>query len=244
MAQRKLIFLHIPKTAGTSLREVFTNNYPPAKVALCYGRDEIEGKLKQALADEKEMIFGHIDFKQLERAGDFSEYHLLTFLRHPVARTISHYLHFLNNQGHGHRELKEGGFEAFLDSPYAQNWQCQVLAGLKREEEALTQPGLLYEKALANFEKLHWVGITERYAESLISLKHFLKLAKLPQKEKNTTPSVPLKKELLKKFEKEILERNAEDLKLYQHAQARLDQQLEKVPALALRKLALRLKKS
>ncbi len=246
MAQRKIIFLHIPKTAGTSLREVFVKNYNASEVALCYEKGEIGRQLEKALGEKKQMIFGHIDFQQLKNAGSPEGYHLLSFFRHPLPRTISHYLHFLNNQEHDSRPAAEraGGFEAFLDSYHGQNWQCQFMAGMKQQEAGLQNQELLFEEARKNLEKLDWLGVTNRYQESLLSLRQFMQFSNIPQKELNTAQDESLKKELREKYEGAILERNAQDLKLYHLANARLDQQLKEVPGLALRKLALRLKKS
>ncbi len=245
MATEKMIFFHLPKTAGTSLRKVLEANFNEDELAFCYkfqgGKDEVESKLRNALRQETPLIYGHIDFRQLSAAGDWSGYKLATLLRHPVSRIVSHYIFLLNSQNEmRRREVEEmGGFEVFLDSYYGKNWFCQILAGKKKISKTVSDSTLIIEEAKQNLSKFSWIGITEFYEDSIISLKEALKLESIWKRQENVSLNSELKLNLIKEFEPEILKNNQGDLELYEMGKISFQKQIENISNLKMKRLKL-----
>ena len=82
----KIIFYHIPKTAGTNFTYVLENNYKHCK------------KSNFAFVNSKgnpECFFGHAAFTNVLRHPDAT---MFIFLRDPVERVISHYVEHKNNK--------------------------------------------------------------------------------------------------------------------------------------------------
>lgn len=109
MNNSKVFFLHIPKTAGTSIREYFEWSYPAR--AICSGFSEVS--ITEALGREglsRRFYSGHVSFDYLDYF--FHDYAWLTFLRDPVARTVSQYSNWANLSSHQERWLEGDGSDA------------------------------------------------------------------------------------------------------------------------------------
>lgn len=85
----KICFLHIPKTAGTSLRKMLRDNYHIQDVFNGNTMLDYEGKTKNDLQDYK-LFLGHLFyFRALQILPDDVTY--ITLLRNPIDRVISLY---------------------------------------------------------------------------------------------------------------------------------------------------------
>ena len=95
MSDSPLIFLHVTKTAGGTLKAAL-RNLPGRRVEMVYGPAD-----KDRLADTDlsgvDMIYGHVIFGLHEKLKIAPKY--ACFMRHPVTRTISHYYHLRNVEG-------------------------------------------------------------------------------------------------------------------------------------------------
>jgi len=79
-----LIFMHVPKTAGTSLLDIVRLNSPPSRLALYYPPDQVvrpDGPI--------ETVAGHVWFGYHRQLG-FESARYFTFVRDPLKRAISH----------------------------------------------------------------------------------------------------------------------------------------------------------
>ncbi|WP_231372849.1 hypothetical protein [Thioalkalivibrio sp. ALE9] len=104
------LFVHIPKTAGTSLRHRLEANLG-SRLACDYGPDHplthpelkasagrAQGELRDALERAGvSVLYGHTRYPLWNEA--FSTGEVMSILRHPVDRCISHYQHFLSHGG-------------------------------------------------------------------------------------------------------------------------------------------------
>lgn len=101
MTPAKLIFLHIPKTAGMSLRHIIARQYigQPIYVFGSDNRRELQAfmAMSQAERDAYPCIMGHIRYGVHHLWSDPATY--ITMLRDPVERTISNYYYI---QRHAH----------------------------------------------------------------------------------------------------------------------------------------------
>lgn len=101
-ASRPVIFLHIPKTAGTTLHDIIERNYDPAAVCT-FGSDAhaAVADFKNLSLNEREqvrLLRGHMAFGLHEYLPITDDY--FTILRDPVDRVISYYNFILRTPDH------------------------------------------------------------------------------------------------------------------------------------------------
>jgi len=89
-----LVFIHIPKTAGTTFHKILSHQFKPSEVAIHH---DAEGPPPDALFEmmsgprpKIKAVMGHTSARFHDR---LPEVRYLTCLRDPVARLISHYHH-------------------------------------------------------------------------------------------------------------------------------------------------------
>ncbi len=170
--EEKIIFIHIPKTAGTSLRNLIEQEYPGKKCLRLYYPapykpaviKEIQSKLPAA-----KVLYGHTSFGIHKRLGIQGQY--ITFLRNPIDRVISFYNHnaCLENATY-YAAIQEGmSLLDMLQSEITHETNNHVTRIIAPNG----QPGLLddtrvLKQALENIEK-HFcmVGLMEQFAESI-----------------------------------------------------------------------------
>ncbi|NDY96290.1 sulfotransferase family 2 domain-containing protein [Wenzhouxiangella limi] len=95
MESLEAIFVHIPKTAGVTLRQVLTDLYGPSAVFLSYHR-KVEGirpDIAQSVPPGTRVLAGHFTFRQIEHLYDPRRHKIFTFVREPLARFVSYYYH-------------------------------------------------------------------------------------------------------------------------------------------------------
>src|SRR6185295_12324969 len=92
---RPLIFLHIPKAAGTTLQDFILRHYKPGGKAFRFTghQDQLNAlaAMTEAERNEIDVFAGHVHFGIHEKLSEPATY--LTMLRDPVERIISHYYH-------------------------------------------------------------------------------------------------------------------------------------------------------
>lgn len=220
MSADRYFFLHIPKTAGTSLHRVLKEYVGPY----------FHQRYPHELAWPASTIWqrfrgcgGHTDWHSAEKLGMLSGFSL-TFLRDPVERVISQYsFSRLAKENHGLESQLSGKYELgkLLRNPSGNlgafwNAQTMCLSGLGLHEASLERH---LEHALANLEKLSFVGTLETFGEDLIALTRLLggSAAILPPHE-NRTPNRINLKDLDERTQELLVDSQAMDQLLYQRA--------------------------
>ena len=84
--KRKIIFIHIPKTGGTSLSSMLFDNIRPSKDKLLGSMVEVGGKYRRSSHCTAQEIL-------LLKPKKFLEYPKVTCVRNPYHRTVSEYFH-------------------------------------------------------------------------------------------------------------------------------------------------------
>lgn len=167
-----LIFLHIPKTAGTTLNRIIEWQYNPVSIFTVdpKGIRATIARFK-TFSDERrrrlQVVRGHLLYGIHEFLPQGATY--ITMLRDPVARLLSTYSFILRRPLHPlHRKLKSGrlGVEDLIRmTPHRQNLQCRFISGIGTDGICDDQ---VLEVAKENLTRaFRVVGLCERFQESL-----------------------------------------------------------------------------
>jgi hypothetical protein len=178
-----LLFMHIPKTAGTTFRKTMVRNYKRSEVAYLYPdppgfpvRDLRDLPLAQRA--QFRLVAGHFQYGIHNDIPN--DYWYFTIVRNPVARVWSHYQFLieakdpvvvLNGKVKSLEEVLEGRLTANLD-----NLMVRCFAGVnERKVPPGCVGGELYERAKRNLENafVH-VGQQEHLAEAYSYLEERL----------------------------------------------------------------------
>ncbi|MDT8322174.1 MAG: hypothetical protein RQ826_16785 [Xanthomonadales bacterium] len=203
-------FVHIPKTAGTSFRVAAERWFSPEKVAYDYGEESpvttacVHRYMYEGEAEDKaglrrhweqqgmQLVAGHkavgryLDLVGVTRA--------LTFVREPLARAFSAYLHFRREHGF------EGSFREFVENPNHQNVHAALLGSI-------------------SLRALGFVGLTEQYRKSL-QLINYQYGWKLRHKRRNRSGFFQPGPESVSEEDKALFRRlNGKDYALYADAE-------------------------
>lgn len=212
------LFMHTPKTGGTSFRESLSLALPKEDIILDYGElDEITDPIIKELIYKKNdfisfaeyftsdkkvrYLFGHNVAKY---APLFKVSHIQTFLRDPVQQVISHYKHATRLHGY------KGSLDDFLSTPNYSNIQRKRLGGS------------------VPLAAMGFIGITEFYEESL-SLFHNKTEIPVRSTLKNVNPEKAEAKagyEIDKVLEAKLITSNLDDFLIYHQAKFIFEQRM------------------
>lgn len=193
MNQDTLIFLHIPKTAGTTINNILENNFPANSRFYINPSDTKESRAKLiSMSDESKydirLLYGHMGFGWHNLLPTKCNY--ITFLRDPVERVVSHYNYVRFRLDHKHylREIVERekmGISEYVSSGVCDelnNGQVRLLTGIedclqvpygKSEFEYGFNNREYLDLVLSNFRgHFAFVGIQAAFDKSLVLLKH------------------------------------------------------------------------
>lgn len=181
-----LLFLHIEKTAGTSVIDYLAAHFPPDAV----DPDPFHGAPGHLLSplprdkDRYDFIWGHQDLPALLRCQPPKRL-VLTFLREPRARILSLYTYWRalrpeeiarNPQHDGVIAARSRGLLAFLESPEAEvrdfidNIYARRLTGRYVSHGAPDDDAAMRAAAMSALELIDVIGITEHMGASLLVL--------------------------------------------------------------------------
>ena len=229
-----LAFVHIPKTAGTTLHKVISHQYPREKIFIHH---DTEGPPSAELAAHIEaqgtsVIMGHFSVG-LHRFIPSLRY--VTCLRDPVPRLISHYRHALHDPTHYlHREAKSLTLAQYVSSGFSgelSDGMTRMLAGLEDFHHGkVTEETLAL--ALSNLETRFAAVIpSERFDEGLLLLARDLgwKTPYYLRRKVSRHPGTPAPDP---KTIRAIEEHNRHDRQLYDLFSARFAQRADADPDL------------
>jgi hypothetical protein len=231
-----LIFFHIPKTAGSTLRDIIFRAYPINSVFEFRVRNheiQVNEFVNKPFRERQDLkaIIGHMPFGMHEYFPQSSRSYF-TMLRHPVERALSNYYWILKTPGHRLHDFlvkNKVSLEGFIledINPSLNNGYIKYIGNL--DNETLVD-ATLYERVLKRIEE-HFVlvGITERFDESILLLQDRLNWNKLPcYKPLNTTGSRLKKEEIGGDILDAIRLKNSYDLMLYNAMNDKLTESIE-----------------
>ena len=173
---RKVVFLHIPKTAGTSVKEFFYQFFSADEICPDWDELALRKNLTQNI-DKYRFFHGHFNYEVLKSFPDNTI--VFTFLRSPIQQLLSSY-HYARTLSDGHiqalaaearvsalaaRSLPLREYLARADAHIAQmltNIQTRKLANSSNYRIIDANWPWLVEKAIANSETFDFVGLVER----------------------------------------------------------------------------------
>jgi hypothetical protein len=219
---RCIIFLHLPKTGGVTLRRTLKWKYAPRMLNFETLTKPAESLAEVPLSERRNLrvLTGHLQYGVHEYLPQRCEY--ITLLREPIARVVSYYYYILGHPKHWrHEELVRSGMslEEFVrTSPDrgVENDQTRMIAGRGAGElDAGTLGREALEDAKRNLESFLVVGLTERFDESFILIRRALgwrvPLYVTANVSTRPKPASAIALELIR-------ERNQLDLELYEFA--------------------------
>ena len=245
-----MIFLHIPKTAGTTLSRIIrikTGLWPMGNLlnhSLTFGHyqiNPIEKRLEyiESLPEKQQrrikLFQGHFGFgvhHQLPKPNFY-----VTILRDPIERVISSYYQL--RRGRPEDALaKDMSFEEFVNSGadfgrfLVDNGQVRSIIGTDGNPDGSPFDSLgpeHLEKAKQNIAKhFAFVGLSERFDESALLLKQILGWKHCHYASANIAPN----RKKLEEFPSHVIDRvrelNQLDIALYDHVAQQFEQMIQK----------------
>lgn len=227
-AAAPLIFLHLPKTAGTTFDAVLSRQFRPEQIHMLRSERWLETlaafpSLPLAQREAIRLLKGHQPFGLHVHLAPGARY--LTVLRDPVARVVSHYRYVVATRHPRFypRIEAEGldlhGYVTRHPSGELENGQTRWLSG-RLDDAPLDETDLARARRhLA--EHFAWVGVAERFDESLVELALRQGWPRIYYRRRNV--GEPQEQPIAAATRAAILARNRLDLALHQEAVAALD---------------------
>lgn len=181
---RPIRFLHIPKTAGTSLNIFLDRFHPPEHIFVFKASEPLERSLATLrtlgpdLCQAIRLYRGHAPLTVGDPHVDGAR--TFTFLRDPVSRVVSFCHHLAEGKKKSHMLSEPSGcpsgpdfdLDSFLSSgePELENLQTRMLVG-EESYRSLKLSGSdkeLRAALSAAFSRLEFVGVQEKFEEGLL----------------------------------------------------------------------------
>jgi hypothetical protein len=247
-ADEQLHFLHIPKTAGRSVRAVLEGHFDWDKICPGTVLPDLLGRSSQDLNNWR-LYCGHYG-RYIHRLLALPPVEI-TFLRDPIARSVSHYRDLKTREDTWLYEyVNTHSFDEFVLDPVTStellNLQTRYLAldhidddyfGYSRQRES-DLPGLiakytsgeLLERAMRNLDAMAFVGLQERFDESLALLAATFGWSPPREAPRQNTAKTPFDPSTISPRAMERLrEVTALDQQVYDHAAERFAANMDSV---------------
>jgi hypothetical protein len=225
-----LIYLHIPKAAGTTLNGIINQQYSRSSLFRFDGinNHKIFTELPQDRQNKIRVLRGHFAFGIHQFISRPCEY--FTVLRNPIKRVISQYNYIRNNPDRSqHKLLQSISLEDYIlqEGKNLCNQQTRMICGLSTPKDCSDRE--LLEIAQNNLDK-HFavVGITEMFDETLLMLKQKFDW-KVPYYIKQNTAKDPDRIESISPKAISLIEEYGSlDLQLYDRAKHKLQERIDR----------------
>jgi len=220
---KKFFFLHIPKTAGTSLLEAFKKVLGRDSVMhVNYAQDNISLPKIQYI-NHYPLVAGHMTIEQYKK--NFRDRYCIVFLRNPVDRFISQFYFYKHNidwpSDHFVEDAKEMDLASYIEKYKGKHilnfWNLQTFFLNGFIDNRLTEKEYL-DIAKNNLSKVNFIGISEYFADSLDLLCYdcsWPPVQEIPHA--NASSKRPLLKDIESGIFEQIKEMSYLDIELYEY---------------------------
>jgi len=227
----QLCFMHIPKTAGNSLGRDMAKRFPESRVFHdpSWAIQPIMD-FPLYIRNSYQMVWGHALFTQFRAVQPTNQVYV-TMLRDPIERTISTYYYILSRPEHPfYPKVKSMSLEDFLlweeqDAVESHDLQTRYMSGVidRTKDPDIDQACSVLR------DKFMFVGLVERYEESLALLNFTFGWPASEVKYLNTTPVRAKQSDIAPNVLRLIRELNQNDIILYKFAEELFNEQLERM---------------
>ena len=177
------IHLHIPKTGGTTLRDIIQRQYQSEKILMIPKLDESEDILKEVSTsqiNQLKLIQGHLKY------GIHNHFHrrakYFAIIRDPINRVLSTYYYVLSQKNNPQNLSTSNNQMTIYDyvqsgvNPFLINGQTQLISGKTGNiDNPIIKSEELFSLAKENIENdFLFLGITEMFDETILILKNML----------------------------------------------------------------------
>ena len=231
------IFLHIPKTAGTTLNQILDREYKNKySFYIEIERKKLFEEFQSDLTNKDiNLLRGHFEFG-IHLIVKSPAYYL-TFLRNPVDRVISEYYYILSKSNHPyHAKLKNEkvNLDEFVKLyNHINNLQVKKISGTNFSQHFDNIELTLYEESILETAKRNLenyfpvVGLTEHFDESLLLLRKEFGWDWPYYEKKNVTVKPKKFEEIPLSIIEIIKEKNQLDIELYEYAKQLFNNKVE-----------------
>ena len=205
-------FVHIPKTAGSTISTILRQSFRTRHCDVRLGRDFNVPPLSPEVLRRIGWVYrrlrsiaGHgvVPHGELGRAGFQGRFY--TFLRDPVVRCASEYQYLVQ------RDNLTVPFDQWIETAPARNRMTKSLCAQENADAAI---------ALVQ-QRVEFVGLAERFDQSLVLLRHWFQASALDIRylSKNVSRDNHIKNQLLNTSasRKKLILANQQDDRLYHH---------------------------
>jgi len=230
-AAEALIFLHVPKSAGTTLNRLIEWEYPLFEmysvdpVLFRWSRARL-WRLPQRRLKRFRVFKGHMPFGLHAILPQPATY--ITVIRGAVERVISAYYFMSNYKLHpNYWKFRREGWtlEDFVRRSPRENVQTKMIAGADYDAPCTAE---ILAKAKNNLQYFSVIGLTERFEESLALMKLRFGWKLESYSSFNVTRTRPKKRDLPQSTLDLIAERNRFDIELYKCAAKIFEEAIDK----------------
>jgi hypothetical protein len=231
---RPIVFVHLYKTAGTTLETIIERLYPASRITRFGSIAEAEEKLlafsrlPELERKNMQVFMGHCHFRQHNLFPENGAF--ITMVRHPVDRIISEFYFILESPDHPQRQIlldKNMDLAAFVKSGFREslnNYQTKYLSTLRCPEPEGYYPEVLKNAQQNATEKFELIGLTERFDESILLFMHHFGW-KMPYYVKSRVTRIrPRMEDIPDRILELIHETNRMDVELYDFAKRQFEQ--------------------
>lgn len=177
------IHLHIPKTGGTTLRDIIQRQYRSEKILMIPKLEESENILKEVSTsqiNQLKLIQGHLKY------GIHNHFHrrakYFAIIRDPINRVLSTYYYVLSQKNNPQNLSTANNQMTIYDfvqsgvNPFLINGQTQLISGKTGDiDNPIIESEELFSLAKENIENdFLFLGITEMFDETILILKNML----------------------------------------------------------------------
>ncbi|NJP04817.1 MAG: sulfotransferase family 2 domain-containing protein [Chloroflexaceae bacterium] len=237
-----IIFIHVPKTAGTTMASIIRQNYPPehrlrvayyhaqapnTKAETILNRHDFE----QLSSDQKQplrIILSDMPFGMHKMLPQGAKARYLTSLRHPVDRIISYYYYIRSRpESEAYQEMtaQNASLEDVTEALDFQNSQTRKLLGIEKiagKDRPVTLDDIDQVKQnLADY--FLFAGVSKRFDESLVLMKQTLGWPNIFYTRRNVTRKRPTVTQIAEETRQKIAAANAIDMQLYDYVSDHFD---------------------